>query len=75
MNDIMDVNGCYAETKMFNYHLVNIGDRPCTIQVKVLHHLACIELTVEVIDINRDGKPYTKYNQDLTGERLTLKYI
>jgi hypothetical protein len=47
------------------------------IQIKVLHHLACFELTVERHRISyRDpGSINTAYSSYLIGERLTLKYM
>jgi hypothetical protein len=64
------------ETPNVYYQLAKLRDtNRITIQVKVLHHLASIELTVVKIEISIRDKCYTTYNQHLIDERLTLKYF
>jgi hypothetical protein len=48
-----------------------------TIQVKVLHHLACIEISLERNDASYvdPRKVYTVYFSHLIGESLTLRYF
>jgi hypothetical protein len=47
-----------VETKNLHYKLGVInGGLLFTIQVKVLHHLACLELTMETIKNDIDRKP------------------
>jgi hypothetical protein len=77
MKEIMNVND-FAETKTLKYEIGRIRNNNLfiTIQVKILHHLACIELTVETISIDSfTDKPFIRYDCHLIGERLTLKYI
>jgi hypothetical protein len=48
-----------------------------TIQVKVLHHLACIEVTVErsFVPLSKNGQIRTVYSSHLIRERFTLRYF
>jgi hypothetical protein len=74
INDIMNADD-FVETETFRYELGYISDDNLfIIQVKVLHHLACVELTLESIRKN-SGKPIIHYDRQLIGERLTLKYF
>jgi hypothetical protein len=65
-----------VKTTTSSYYLARFyGSAHCTMQVKVLHHLACIELTVETVDLDRDGKTSSRCIKYLIDERLTLKYF
>jgi hypothetical protein len=86
MNEIMNTDG-FSESKTVSYRIgKGYRDGPYmsinlrTIQVKVLHHFGCIELTLErhfthFDDISGSTKRITKYYSRLIGERLTLKYV
>jgi hypothetical protein len=75
INEIMNAND-FVEAKTLRCDLGSIcGSNLFIIQVNVLHHLACIELTVETIESDLDGQVYIDYNLYLIGERLTLKYF
>jgi L-rhamnose isomerase len=74
-NEIMNVND-FVKTETLSYKLESIMYyvKQLTLQVKMLHHFACVELTLETIEIEY-GKPYIEYNRHLIGEKLTLKYL
>jgi hypothetical protein len=70
MNAFIETNTYTLGPKRDPYMIIMI-----VIQVKALHHLACVEVTVETIEKDDDGKLQTEYDRHLIGERLTLKYF
>jgi hypothetical protein len=75
-DEIMNSND-FVKIETLTYALGNIGgDSLITIQAKVLHHLACVELTIEKLHLHRKSYELDiRYLPHLIGERLTLKYF
>jgi hypothetical protein len=75
-DEIVSAND-FVETKTLRYKLGSIWyyAKLFTIQVRVLHYLASVEITIETIEINFDSKPFIRYDRHLIGEKLTLKYF
>jgi hypothetical protein len=67
----------FVETKTFNHEFESIkyASLFTTIQVKVLPHLAYVEITLETIKNDSADKPIIRYDRHLIGKRLTLKYF
>jgi hypothetical protein len=66
----------FVETENESFLVIMTGSELMNIQVKVLRHLACIELISEIVHSDDDGKLFLDDNsQYLIGEILTLKYF